>query len=199
MIFSLLTLPAAAEPQRLSPMDRKCQQEPAKDGVRCLEWRAVKIISLAEKNQAKLARALDLLRRALAISPVDLSILSNIAICYSQMGEYKNALNYCDKILKIKPSFVSIKFFKCMLEERLNYPEHECKECYGSVAQYYKDRLKTDDVNYVYAELMLGGPDAERAKKNFLSGFAPGSESFKMWSELLRNFDREKFLRQMLP
>lgn len=199
ILILLLIFPSFAGAQRLTSMDKKCQQESKKESVRCLEWRAVKILSMSGKNIEEVRKALNILDQARAISPLDLSVLCNIAHCYIKLREYEVALQYFDKVLKMKPNFVEVRFFKCMLEDRIGYPRGECRECYRSVAQYYKYRLQTDDVNYVVAELMLGGSNAERVKENFLTSLKPGSNEAEMWSELLGNFDREKFLHKMIP
>lgn len=194
-----LALSPVASAERLTPMDKKCQQESEKGSVRCLEWRAVRILSLSRGKKDEIKKAIDLLNQAHVIDPLDLSVLRNIAHCYIKLREYEVALQYFDKVLKMKPNFVEVRFFKCMLEDRIGYPRGECRECYRSVAQYYKYRLQTDDVNYVVAELMLGGSNAERVKENFLTSLKPGSNEAEMWSELLGNFDREKFLHKMIP
>ncbi|MBU4277489.1 MAG: hypothetical protein KKC30_12175 [Proteobacteria bacterium] len=197
IFLSVFSSPASA--QRLTPMDKKCQQESGKGSVRCLEWRALKILALSGDNKNEKLKALDILNQAHAIAPFDLHILWNIAHCNMELRDYKVALRYLDQILKMKPSYVGAKFMKCMLEERLGYSAERCKECYKSVAMYYKYRLRTSNPGYVYAKLMLGGPDAERVKKNFLAGLKPGSDDAEMWNELLRDFDREKYLHEMLP
>jgi len=198
LFISLSVFPLSANARHLIPMDKKCQQESEKGSVRCLEWRAVRILSLSGGKKDEIKKAIDLLNQAHAIDPLNLSVLRNIAMCYIKMRDYKVALRYCDRALKIKPSFVEIKLLKCMLEERIGHLER-CKECYRAVVQYYKDRHLTNDPNYVFAELMRGGPEAQRIKEDYLASLEPGSKSYKAWTKVFNNFDRDKFFYKLLP
>ena len=180
-------------------MEKKCEQEANKGSVECLQWRALRILRKSGDNKAEIKKALKLLEQAQSISPTDLSILTKIGGCYLQMKDYKTALVYFDQVLAIDPAFISVRFFKCMLLERIDYTEKKYRSCYRSVVRWYQNRGKTKDVDYVYAVLMLGTPDAEKIKNEYLASLEPGSEQAKMWNELLKDFDREKYLRQILP
>ncbi len=140
-----LAYPPPAHCQRKTFMEKKCEQESEKGSVRCLEWRALMILAYSEGNKTKIRKAIKILEQAHTIAPVDLSILSNIAVCYMQMRDYKTALSYADKILTIKPSFVEIKMMKCMLEERIGYSPKRYRTCYRSVVHWYQNRGKTKD------------------------------------------------------
>ncbi len=204
LLFTMACLVAWTNPARCQEdleqtINRVCGHIQPANKVRMLECRAVVIMGHRGGSEESLEKGLLLLKQAEALAPKDIFILNNIALCYMKQKNYKTALGYLDQVLEMKPSFVEVKFIKCLLEERLGYPAEKCKACYRSVAQHYEYRLKTSDVNYVYAELMLGGPNAERVKKNFLASLKPGSDEAEMWNELLRDFDREKFLHEMLP
>lgn len=194
-----LALSPPAHCQRKTPMDKKCEQESQKETVRCLQWRALMILAYSEGDKAKIGKAIKLLNQAITKAPQDVSLLSNLAGCYLRMGDYKTTLHYMNKFLTIKPDRMGAKYFTCLLLERLGYPQVKYRACYRSVAYWYQNRGQTKDVNYVYAELMLGSPDAEKIKNEYLASLEPGSELAKMWNLLLNNFDRDKYLHKMLP
>lgn len=203
LLLALAWLVAQAEVARCQEdmeqtVDRVCRHVRPDTKVRRLECRALVIMGYGLDKEKSLQEGIKLLKQAQAMAPYDLSILNNIALCYTKQKKYKIALQYFDQVLKMKPSFVEVKFFKCMLDERLGYPWEKCKECYKSVALHYKHRLQTNYANYVLAELMLGSSNAERVKK-ILTNLKPGSDEAEMWNELLGNFDREKFLHEMIP
>ncbi len=179
-------------------IERVCRRFRPNTEVRRLECRAVVVMSYGWDNPKRLQEALTLLNQAHAMAPFDRGILCNIATCYIRMRNYEVALRYLDQVLLFKPSFVGVRFFKCLLEERLGYPAEKCKACYRRVAQYYEYRLQTSGLDYVFVELMLGGPNAERVKKNFLAGLKPDANESNPWIEMLRNFNREKYLHVML-
>ena len=202
LFLSFLSAPAdqaGCQEDMEQTINRICRHVRPDTKVRRLECRALVIMGNGWDKEKSLKEGMRLLKQAEAIAPYDTSILNNIALCYIKQKEYKTALQYFDMVLKFKPNFAVVRFFKCMLEERLGCPWEECKECYKRVALHYKHRLQTNDANYVFAELMLGGPNAARVKKNFLESLEPGSSKAEMWNDLLGNFDREKFLHEMIP
>lgn len=181
------------------PMDKKCEQHANKNTVECLQWRGLKILSNSKGDQAEIKKAITLLKQAMEIAPLKISILSNLAGCYMEMRDYETTLNYMNKILTIDPGRMDVKFLICLLKERLKCPPEECRTCYRYVANWYKIRGRTKDVNYVYAKLMLGGSDAEKIKNGYLSSLKPGSEQFEMWKILLKDFDRNKYIKDWFP
>lgn len=167
--------------QRKTAMDKKCDQESEKGTIRCLEWRAINILARSGGAEDEIKKAINILNQARAMDPLDLGILSNLVSCYVMMKNYETALKYVNDILEINPGLIEAKFYKCLLLERLNHPQNECKACYRSVAAWYRDRARTKDVSYVYARLMLGGTGAEKVKNEYLASLKPGSEQYKMW------------------
>jgi tetratricopeptide (TPR) repeat protein len=197
VFFFVHTPPAHC--QRKTPMDKKCEQESEKESVSCLQWRALMILAYSRGDKVEIGNAIKLLNQARTKAPKNVSLLSNLSGCYLRMKDYKTTLKYMDKILTIQPNNMAAKFFKCMLLERLDYPIKKYRACYRSVAYWYQNRGQTKDVNYVYALLMLGSPDAERIKNEYLASLKRGSELAKMWNELLKDFDRDKHLRHFFP
>ncbi len=185
--------------QPKDPMDKKCEQHANKNTVECLQWRGLKILSNSKGDQAEIKKAITLFKQAREIAPFKISILSNLAGCYMKMRDYKTTLSYMNKILKIDPDRMDVKFFICLLKERLKHPPEECWTCYRYVASWYQIRGRTKDVNYVYARLMLGGPDTDKIKNEYLAGLKPGSEQFEMWKILLKDFDRNKYIKNWFP
>lgn len=202
LLIFLSAFPLSAGAQRMTVMDKKCQQESEKGSVRCLEWRAINILARSGRDKDKIKKAINILNQARAKDPLDLGILSNIATCYIQMRDYNDALCYVDTTLDVKQQkrgFYEPSLLKCMLQERLDFPRPQCSACYRAVVTWHRKAGETDTVEYVYAVLMAETPNCEQIKNKFLEGLEPGSGIAKMWNELLRNFDREKFLHEMLP
>ncbi|MCF8098972.1 MAG: hypothetical protein K9K65_14115 [Desulfarculaceae bacterium] len=98
-----------------------------------------------------------------------------------------------------KRGFYEPSLLKCMLQERLGFPRPQCSACYREVVTWHRKAGETDTVEYVYAVLMAETPNCEQIKNKFLAGLEPGSGIAKMWNELLRDFDRKKYLHTILP
>lgn len=200
MFFSSVLLPVkVSHSQKISRIDKACDRYPPENKVRRLECEALVLITKAGHSKKSIHKALKLLEQARKIAPQDLFVLNNIAFCYVKLNKYKRALKITEKMLNMQPSALGTRFFNCLLKERLGYPEQEWLACYQSVVQGLKDRNITKDVTYVIHLLMAKDPDAQAVKDKYLAGLEPGTEETKMWNDMLKNFDRQKYLRIYFP
>jgi tetratricopeptide (TPR) repeat protein len=199
IFISMLAQANDAHCQKISPIDRACDRYPPENKVRRLECQALVLITKAGHSKESIHKALKLLGQARSIAPHDLFVLNNIAFCYIKLNKYKTALQITEKMLKIQPSALGARFFNCLLKERLGYPTQEWLACYQSAVQGLKNSNSPKDVTYVFALLMAKDPDAQAVKDKYLAGLEPDTVETKMWNDMLKDFDRKKYLRKILP
>lgn len=115
--------------------------------------------------------------------------------------EYPEALSEIESASSLAPENSEYLLLKCMLKERTGEPLPEAQECYANVVE----QLSQDDgtpcasnMNFVVADLMADGANAEQRKKYFLGLPASETES-EMRHFLLDDFDRKQYLHTILP
>ena len=93
-----------------------------------------------------------------------LSIYDSISWCYTSIGDYKNALKYNLKAMKISPEreVIYTKF-------NINYLQGKYKKCYKIIKKIkHKSKTKQELSSYfsLLAELQMSNLKFDKAKKN---------------------------------
>lgn len=210
LILTLVYLVARAEVARCQEdteqgieteqvIEKVCGHIPPENKMRRLECRAVVTMTMNKYSEDSLKKGLKMLEQAQAMAPNDLSVLNNIALCHAKKKNYKSALTLFEKSLRQKPDNLGVKFYTCLLKERLGYPRSEYRTCYHSVVQALKEQKMTEGIDYVFMVLIAEEPDAQAIKNKYIASLDPKGEFTEHDKKSLGNFNRDEHLHKLLP
>ena len=129
------------------------------------------------------------------------SALVSQANNHIQSQQYQRALNDIESALSLAPEHAENRFLYCMLKERVGERLALTQACYAQVVEKLSKNSEMPcqaNINCVVADLMAGGDKAQELKSAFLSLPASEVES-EMRHYLLDDFERERYLRMILP
>ena len=115
---------------------------------------SVKLYKSAQKfeSQNRFKDAIDLMEKALATSPDDITLNTKLAGLYSQTGQYDKALEVYQKTLRLKPDdgFLYISIGN-LLEQKNDYENalYSYKEALSIMPDYKYNYLNIANVEYI--------------------------------------------------
>lgn len=152
----------------------------------------------------KYKQAIELLSQGLAQDPDNLKFLNTRMNLLCALGRVQEAKEDLDKISILREPSVDMRFFQCLLNERLGEEKSVSLECYREVARAVFEGIRSgskyhdlDDelvyFNFVILNLLAENPEAEALKVAYLALLRdqPYAEDHR---KLLLNFNRAELL-----
>jgi hypothetical protein len=165
---------------------------------KALQEEAVRVLALGGDEQAHEKSAEALLDQALSQDPRHVPSLVTRAALRIRRHDYSGALADNDTAIGIRGQTPALSMMRCMLRDRLGTASPTA--CYRQVVLLHeRDARPCQEVlNCVVAALMANVPDAQANRDHFLA--LPRSGPDQAVAEgLLRGFNRERYLRSVLP
>lgn len=161
-----------------------------------LHEEAVRVLALSGDEQAHEARARVLLDHSLRIDPGHIPSLLSRAELRIRQRDYAGALVDNDAALEVRRQSPTLLMMHCMLRERLG--DASPVACYRNVIGLFRQPSCQEDLNCVIATSMAEVPAAQAYRDQYLAVDRPAAER-AIAEALLCNFDRERYLRSVLP
>lgn len=163
-----------------------------------LQQEASQMLSANEAAAGADLAAMVLLDRALEMDPNHFPSRLTRASLRAHRQDFAGALTDVEAALSLRGSDKSLALMRCMLIERQRQaPPHAC---YVNVVKLYRQTSGScaDDLNCVVAASMADMPEASAFRRHFLSRDMPSAD-VALAASVLRDFDREAYLRSILP
>lgn len=163
-----------------------------------LQQEAIRVLALGGDEPAQLSSAESLLDQALEQDPRHVPSLLTRAELRIRLHNYSGALADSDAAARLRGQTSTLSMMRCMLRERLGAAS--ATACYQAVVGLHQRSTAPcqEDLNCVVAALMANAPDANRYRDHYLTVQRPTVDQ-AVAEGLLRDFDRESYLRSVLP
>lgn len=148
-------------------------------------------------NPAAMQKALTKVSEATIAAPDDTSILEIHSNMLLQLHQYQEALADLRKLNTRAPSTEN-KLMECMLQERLESTIPT--SCYQEALQLYtmQETQPSDEINTVVTALLANTNNA-KAQAQTLIDKTTNVDQKEQYQFILNDFDRENFIRTVLP
>jgi tetratricopeptide repeat protein len=196
ILLSTFVLGGDTSGQLLTYRDIKCAAEKEQQNVICLQHRAAMLLSGGDVSKERAELAVELIKKALAIDPWHDYAIFTLWKAYLELNDYETALKVLNCIIYKRPWSSNTKYLRCVLMEQMGCGMELARPCYRDVARLLKVNGQTG-ADYVLAELLAENPNAEEIKKNIYKQIKPGSQDEATWDFFVKDFSREKYLKQM--